>query len=99
MLRVGKSFGPIVHSCQNSILAGCQLSCSFARGMLWELLDRTSRVYPEYPCAEHIDDLSHVMVAETESDLKATLLSAGRLVGSEVKRLKLKLSDRLTDVL
>ena len=64
--------------------------------MLWELLDRRSRVDPEYPCAQHVDDLSHVMVAETESELKAKLLAAGRLVGSEVKRLKLKLSDKST---
>ena len=41
----------------------------------------------------HVDDLSHVLVEETPSELKANLLKAGRLVGSEVTRLKLKLSD------
>ena len=34
ILRVGKSVGPIIHSRLNSILAGCQLSCSFARDAL-----------------------------------------------------------------
>ena len=44
----------------------------------------------------HVGDLSHVLVEETPSELKANLLKAGRLVGSEVARLKLKLSDKST---
>jgi len=51
-------------------------------------------VNPEYPCFVHVDDLSHVIVEETPSEIKANLLKAGRLVGSEVARLKLKLSDK-----
>ena len=64
--------------------------------MLWDLLDRLSKVDPEYPCAEHVDDLSHVLVADTEAELKVKLLTAGRIVGQEVTRLKLKLSDKST---
>lgn len=42
----------------------------------------------------HVDDLSHVLVAETEHELKDKLLQAGRIAGKEVSRLKLQLSDK-----
>ena len=95
-LKVGPSFGPVLHSCKNSILAGDQQSVSWTRGLLYDLLDNLSKVDPEYPCAVHVDDLSHVLVGESASDLKAKLLKAGRLVGQEVKRLHLTLSDKST---
>ena len=69
-------------------VAGCQLSTSFARGLLWELLDRLSNVDPEYPCGSQVDDLSHVLVAETAPELKLKLLKAGRYVGSGVIRFR-----------
>ena len=94
MLRVGKCFGPVLHSCESSMLAGCQLSVSWARGLLYDLVELLSKVNPEYPCFVHVDDLSHVIVEETPSELKTNLLKAGRLIGSEVARLKLKLSDK-----
>ena len=65
-----------------------------ARGLLYTLVADLSNVDPEYPCHEHVDDLSHVLVAETEFDFKNKLLQAGRIVGSEVNRLKLKLSTK-----
>ena len=91
ILRVGKCFGPVIHSCGKSILAGCQLSCSFARGMLWELTAKLATADPEYPCAQHLDDLSHVLVGETEGELKGKLVKAGKIVGEEVSRLKLNI--------
>ena len=81
ILKVGKCFGPPVHSCNNSIVVGCQLSTSFARGMLYKLMEQLSKVDPEYPCVEHVDDLSHLIVAETEWELNANLPHAGRFVG------------------
>jgi len=96
ILRVGTSFGPIIHSCKNSILAGCQLSCSFARGLLRELMQKLSVVDPEHPCAQHLDDMSHVLIGETESELKHKLVKAGTIVGQEVKRLSLTLADKST---
>ena len=92
-LRVCTSFGPVVNDCASSILAGCQQSVSFTRGLLWELMDKRSKVDPEYPRSSHVDDLSHVLVGESASDLKAQLLAAGRVVGKEVARLQLELSD------
>ena len=84
ILRVGPSFGPLVHSCGNSMLAGCQQSTSFARGLLYELVQQLSVIYPDCPVHEHVDDLSHVLIGETESDLKSKLLAPGRVVGHEV---------------
>ena len=89
MLKVGTSYGPVVHSCSRSILAGDQQSVSWTRGLIWDLLDELSKVDPEYPCAAHVDDLSHVLVGESASDLKQKVLKAGRIVGAEVQRLKL----------
>ena len=60
MLRVGKGFG-------NSVVAGCQISTDWARGLPCELLQCLAIVDPSNPCHEHVDDLSHVLVAESES--------------------------------
>ena len=49
---------------------------------------------PEYPCHQHVDDLSHVLVAETAKELETQLLEAGRILGQEVKRLRLTLSTK-----
>ena len=65
------------------MLAGCQLSTSWARGLLYELMWRLSRVDPEHPPNEHVDDISHVVIGETENDLKLKLLSAGKIMGDE----------------
>ena len=94
ILRVGPSLGPIVHSCGKSVLAGCQLSTSWVRGLLYELMERLSRVDPEHPPNSHVDDISHVVIAESEAELKTTLLAAGCIMGDEVQRLQLSLSDK-----
>ena len=85
VLRVGKSLGPTIVNCRNSMLAGDQQSVSFTRGLLWELVEALSKVDPEYPVSVHVDDLSHVLVAETKTELEEKCLAAGRLVGNEVK--------------
>ena len=41
VLQVGKCLGPHVADCGNSMLAGCQQSVSFARGMLYKLVENT----------------------------------------------------------
>ena len=72
------------------MLAGCQLSVSWARGVLYELVEQLSKVNPEYPCWAHVDDLSHVIVEETPSELRANLLKAGRVVGGGSSKAQLK---------
>ena len=96
MLKVGTSYGPMVHSCNNSMLAGDQQRVSWTRALLADLMEKLSNVDPEFPCFSHVDDLSHVLVGETGGELKAKLLQAGRLVGGEVKRLHLTLSEKST---
>ena len=64
------------------------------RGLLRNLCAELSKVDPEYPVHVHVDDLSHVLVAETASGLEEKLLEAGRIVGKEVKRLFLTLSTK-----
>ena len=76
------------------MVAGCQQAVSWARGLLRNLCAELSKVDPEYPVHVHVDDLSHVLVAETASGLEAKLLNAGRIVGREVKRLCLTLSTK-----
>ena len=70
ILRVGKSSGPTVVDCRNSMLAGCQLSVSFTRGLLWQLVADLSIIDPEYPCSSHVDDLSQVFVAARKKSRK-----------------------------
>ena len=57
---------------------------SFARGLLRQLASLLSVVNPEYPCHQHVDDRSHVLVAETANELEKQLLEAGMIVGQEV---------------
>ena len=49
---------------------------------------------PEFPVHQHVDDLSHVLVAETNKELEDKLLVAGRIVGREVKQFKLTLPEQ-----
>ena len=39
MLKAGLSYSGVIESPARSILAGCQLSCSWARGLLYDLLE------------------------------------------------------------
>ena len=94
VLKVGKSLGPTITDCSNSMVAGCQQAVSWARGILRELVEKLSLVDPEFPVHVHVDDLSHVLVAETNNELERKLLEAGRIVGREVKSLSLALADK-----
>ena len=88
--------GPVVRKCGRSMLAGDQQSVSWTRALLNDLMEKLSVVDPEFPCSSHVDDLSHVLIGESEADLKSKLLKAGRLVGDETKRLQLELSEKST---
>ena len=57
---------------------------------------KLSVVDPGFPCSSHVDDLSHVLIGESETDLRGKLLKAGRLVGAETKTLQLDLSEKST---
>lgn len=74
--------------------AGCLQSVSLARGLLYQLVHDLSSVIPRCPCWAHVGDLSHPLVAKSAVTLRQALLEAGRLVGDEVSRLKLRLSTK-----
>ena len=57
-------------------------------------MERLSKIDPEHPPNSHVDDISHVVIGETENHLKSKLIAAGRIMGCEVKRLQLSLSDK-----
>ena len=76
-----------------SILAGCLQSCSWARGMLNELLVELNKVHPRSICYEHVDDLAHTIVAGANR-ARSTAIMAGKLVAATVKDLDLTLSTK-----
>ena len=57
-LQVGNKYSDIINGFAFSILAGCLQSCSWARGLLFELVHALGYVIPGSVCEEHIDDLS-----------------------------------------
>ena len=57
-LQVGNGYSDIITGCASSIWAGCLQSCSWARGLLFELVQALGYVVLGSVCEEHIDDLS-----------------------------------------
>ena len=57
-LQVRNGLSDVVTGCASGILAGCLQSCSWARGLLFELVQSLEYVIPGSVCEEHIDDLS-----------------------------------------
>ena len=94
ILKVGSCISDPIVSTGNSMLAGCQQAVSFARGLLWSLVDRLVHALPRNPVWEHVDDLSQPLTAHSANALRIKLVTAGTIVGEEVHRLKLKLSDK-----
>ena len=94
VLKVGTCISEPIESTGNSILAGCQCSVSFARGLLWELMDSLIHAIPRNPCHQHVDDLAQPLVAKSPLALRDKIVKAGTIVGQEVERLKINLSDK-----
>ena len=57
-LQVGNGYSDTITGCASSILAGCLQRCSWARGLLFELIRALEYVVPGSVCEGHIDDLS-----------------------------------------
>ena len=62
--------------------------------MLWQLVSDLIHALPYDPTWEHVDDLSQPIVQPTSLLLQDAIVTAGRIVASEVKRLDLTLSDK-----
>ena len=93
ILKVGNCISEPIVEMGKSILAGCQQSVSFARGMLWELVDKLCNALPRNPVHEHVDDLAQPIIARSQVELRKKLVQAGSIVGKEIGRLCLIISD------
>ena len=94
ILKVGACISEPIVSTGNSIVAGCQASVSFARGLLWNLIDRLTHAIPGDLPHEHVDDIAQPLVAPSSLALRSKVILAGTIVGKEVARLKIKLSPK-----
>ena len=54
-LQVGNGYSDIIIGCASSICAGCLQSCTWTRGVLFELVQTLVYVVPGSVCEEHID--------------------------------------------
>ena len=98
VLKVGQCLSEIIINTGCSMVAGCQQAVSFARGLLWDLVHTLTYTIERCPVHQHVDDLSQPVIAESSEDLRKMLVQGGAIVGREVKRLKIKLSDKSTVV-
>ena len=78
-LQVGNGYSDIMTGCASSILAGCLQSCSWARGLLFELVH----------CEDHIDDLSQIVTSTCRIQLFHDAALIGRAVKEGIAKLGL----------
>ena len=81
-LQVGNGYSDIINDCASSILAGCLLRCTWARGLLFELVQALWYVVPGSVCEEQIDDLSQFFTNTSCMQL----FQDAALIGKAVKR-------------
>ena len=72
ILKVGTCISEPIVETGNSIVAGCIASVSFARGLLWILIDKLVHVLPRNPPWEHVDDIAQPLVATSSLGLRKT---------------------------
>ena len=95
-LQVGNGYSDIINGCASSILAGCLLSCSWARGLLFELVQALGYVVPGSVCEEHIDDLSQFVTNTSHIQLFQDAALIGKAVKEGTAKLGLTLSGKST---
>ncbi len=94
-LKVGHCISGVISNTGRSMIAGCQQSVSWARGLLLRLVMAVSNVVPNSPCGVHVDDLSHaVCLDDDDAGAIRKGLEIGRSVAKEVADLDLRLSDK-----
>ena len=93
-LMVGQSCSEPIMQCGRSILAGCQQSCSWARGLLHALVESLGYIMPGSICNEHVDDLSQIVTSSSKRLLYDGCLQIGDQVQHGVKELDIFLSDK-----
>ena len=91
-LQVGNGDSDMVNGCASSILAGCLQSCSWARGLLFELVQALGFLVPGSVCEEHIDDLLHFVTNTSHMQLFQDVALIGKAVKEGTAKLGLTLS-------
>ena len=77
-LQVSNGYSDIISGCASSILAGCLQSCSWARGLLFELVQALEYVVPGSVC-ELFQDAALIGKAVREGTAKLGLTLSGKL--------------------
>ena len=91
-LQVGNGYSDVITGCASNILAGCLQSCSWARGLLFEIVQTLVYVVLGSVCEEHIDDLSQFVTNTSRMQMS----HAAALVGKAVKDGTAKLGPTLS---
>ena len=78
VLQVGLCASEVISGTGRSIVAGCLQSCSWARGLLHELMRRLSTGRPRVisKSDEHVDDSSHVLAGDDKAEVKKAGIEA-----------------------
>ena len=95
-LQVGNGYSDIINGCASSILAGCLQSCSWARGLLFELVQALGYVVSGSVCEEHIDDLSQLVTNTSRIQQFQDAALIGKAVKESTAKLGLPLSGKST---
>ena len=95
-LQVGNGYSDVITGCASSTLAGCLQSCSWARGLWFELVQALGYVVPGSVCEEHIDDLSQFVANTCRIQLFHDAALIGKAVKEGTAKLGLILSGKST---
>ncbi len=95
ILRVGHCVSQVIHQPGRSMLAGCQQSVAWARGLMHKLVKSLGYIIPNSVCYEHVDDLSQPVAFDgTEDDAVEHGVRLGLAVHTGVMELDLRISDK-----
>ena len=95
-LQVGNGFTDVITGRASSILAGCLQSCSWAKGLLFELVQSLGFVVLVSVCEEHIDDLSQFGTNSSRLQPLHDAAQIGKEVRDGTAKLGLTLSRKST---
>ena len=95
-LQVGNGYSDVITGCASSIWAGSLQSCSWARGLLFELVQSLGYVVLGSVCEEHILDLSKFVTHTSRMQLLHDAALIGKAVRDGTAELGLTLSCKST---
>ena len=94
VLSVGPTISEPIVGCGRSMIAGCQQSVSWARGLMFDFVQSLGYILPGSVCSEHVDDLSHVLHTSSRALMYNKAIEVGQAVNKGIKELDLRLADK-----